>query len=86
MKTLLKNYDSIALKNALLNGGMTLKESTEIVRAVNSHEELLQTLNDIERRLSKGVIYGPGMSDSFRVCAHDALNLAKRAIAKAEGK
>ena len=34
----------------------------------------------------KGVSYPPSMVSSFGLCIHDALELAKQAIARAEGK
>jgi hypothetical protein len=47
MKTILKDYDKIALKNILIEGGLTEKGSMEIVRAVNAYQPMLDALKAI---------------------------------------
>lgn len=71
----------------------SVEDAALIVRAVNAHKELVESMKAIQERLYKGFSYGPKMKDSADVCFNDALALATvtlrnlgEAIAKTEGK
>lgn len=59
-------------------------KAEEIVRAVNSHAKLVEALQTIESRLSKGATYSDAMHTSMRVCVADAISLAKIALSSME--
>ena len=48
--------------------------------------DLLEALEIICRQLEKGRSYAPGMATSRDFCMGDALNTARAAVAKAEGR